>query len=87
MLADLITDFFRDLALAALEETAMLTVVNDGPPARFVVMDPRCGMTFSTFAATGETLRINRSFRLLIEPIDHVAIRPLCIVHQRWRMQ
>lgn len=87
MLAETIGHFLRQLALAAIDDHAMMTVCNDGPPARFVAMDPETGVTFAAFVPTGETVRVNRGFRLIVEPIDQVVIRPLCVVHQQWRVQ
>lgn len=85
MIRDFIGDFIHQLVLAAVEDHAMVTLINDGPPARYVVYDPGTGMTWAAFVPTGDTVKVNRSFRLIVEPIDHVVIRPLCVVHQRWK--
>ena len=84
MIADLIGGFLHQLVVAAVEDAAMLTVVNDGAPARYVVMDPSSGVTWAAFVPTGEMVKINRAFRLLVEPIDQVVIRPICCVSSQW---
>lgn len=84
MIADLIVDFLHQLGCAAVEDAAMMTVLNDGPPARYVVLDPSSGVTWAAFVPTGETVKINRAFRLIVEPIDQVVIRPLCCVSTQW---
>lgn len=77
-------DFLRDMLAAAVEDAAMMVIVNDGPPARFVAHDPTTGDIMGAFVPHGETVRVNRSYRLLVEDVDRVRIRPLCCVSSSW---
>lgn len=82
---DLIGALFEQLGLAAIDQLAMVPILNDGPPARFVAIDPDTGMVVAAVVATGETVRVNRSWRLLVERFDTTKIRSLCAVHRSWR--
>lgn len=84
MIGELVAGFLRQLAISAIDDHAMAVVMNDGPPARFIAMDPRDGIAFAMFVNTGETVRVNRAFRLIMEPLDSVKMRPLCVVHNAW---
>lgn len=87
MLADLIADFLRELAIAAIDDHAMVEVTNDVSPARFVAMDPDSKLVMAAFVPRGESVRVNRAWRLIIEPIDAVMIRPLCVTSERWSIE
>lgn len=84
---DELVDILRGMLTSAIEDHASVAVVNDGYAARFVARDPSTGLTWGALVERGETIRINRSFRLLVEPIDQVMIRPLCEVDRRWSVQ
>lgn len=80
-----VVDFIEQLARAAINDAAMVYVVNDGPSAaRMIAMDPTSGVLLARLVECGEGLYVNRSFRLKIEPIDSMIIRPLCCMSQTW---
>ncbi len=82
---DMLVDMLEQLALAAMHDTLMATVVNDGPgAARIMAMDPENRMVMGAFVANGDSILINRAWRVLVQPIDHVLIRPLCIESAMW---
>lgn len=87
MLADLVADFLHAIAFAAVMAADFEIVENDGPDARYVAIDPASGQVHSMFLGRGGTCRIPRSYRLLVEPVASVAMRPLCQVRKEWATQ
>lgn len=81
---DGIADFIRECVAAALHETVMATVVNDGPAARFCAHDPVNKIVHAMYVPRGESVSVNRSWRLVIEPIDSVYLRDLDRVRTEW---
>jgi hypothetical protein len=82
---DTLVDLLEQLALAAVTDAAMVNVQNDGPgPARMMAMDPTNGMVMASYVEHGGSVFVNRAWRLLVQPIDHVLLRPLCIEAETW---
>lgn len=79
-----IGDFFVELVASAVDDAAMIRITNDGPPARFVAIDPKTKITMGMFVTNGDTVSVNREWRLIVEPIDHVYLRSLARVSSEW---
>ncbi len=79
-----IGEFFVELVAAAMDDAAMIRIINDGPAARFVAIDPATKVTMSMFVTRGDAVTVNRSWRLIVEPIDHVYLRSLERVSSEW---
>ncbi len=88
MIIDIAMDLVEQIVRAAILATMVVDVVNDGlSPARFVARDPETGCVFGAYVAAGDSMLVNRGYRLLIESIDDVAIRSMVEVGARWSTQ
>ncbi len=65
----------------------IMRVEHLGEPARYVVVDMDTKSIAAWFVGPGDFISILRSWRLIIEPVDQVNIRPLYQVAQRWMVQ
>lgn len=81
---ELVTELLECILAGAVDAATMLSIVYDGPPARFIVHDPKTGVTCCAFVPSGELVRVNRAWRLLVEPVASVRPRPLCVMSKGW---
>ncbi len=76
MIRELMGELLEQLCAAALDDVLVATIVHEGEPCRFVIYAPT-GVMFGILVQRGETVRILRDHRLLIEPIERVRLRSL----------
>lgn len=81
----MIIDLLEQFVLAAVEDYTMVPVTNDGPDARFVVLNQETGAAHGAFVHAGATVRVHRGFRLLIERVEGTRLRQLDVVQREWR--
>ncbi len=86
---DLIQDLFASLGEGAVNAHHFIEITHEGPPARYVmnyVCECGCGARNHTamLMSDGETIKVNRTARLLVEPIERVVFRPIHVVLERW---
>lgn len=86
MLVDAIGALLLAIATAAVEAAECELVINDGPDARFVALDPS-GPIHGMFIPRGGSVRVPRGFRLIVEPVESLTLRPLCRVRKDWVTQ
>lgn len=85
MIVECLVELLHDLALSAIAMEAMIIVVNDGPgPARVLARDDSDGIVIGAFVAQGDMVRVNRRWRVKVELVDRVTIRPLCYASANW---
>jgi hypothetical protein len=78
VIAEAIIDLLEGLCLSAILEPEFVAVVHD-EPARFIAYDLEHRVIWACFAQAGEVVRINRTFRLKIEPVERVRLHhPFC---------
>lgn len=81
----MIVEILEQMLAAAIDEAFVLSHVHSGEPSRFVIYDPRTGVTLAAFVTDGQLIRIPRDHRLLVEPIDRVPLRTLVDMTTSWR--
>ncbi len=87
MLLEAFAELMSALVEAAVDDHDRVTVDHVGDPARYLVLDRASGVIVFQFMADGDRCRLPRSCRLLIEPVDSVAMRSLLESAQRWSTQ
>ncbi len=88
MIAEFLHDLIADFVMGAVHDTVFVEVRNDdGPGAvRVLALDTDSRIVLARLVERGDGVYVNRSFRLKVEPIDHVLLKPLCCVEKAWVM-
>ncbi len=81
-----LNDFLVGMLWIAIDDHERIAILHDGEPCRYVAIGPD-GVTHGRIIVDGDTVRIPRHYRLLVEPIDRVIQRPLCVMRATWAVQ
>lgn len=89
---EFISDFVEQLAIAADTANSFAEVTHEGPPARYTMFATcPCGCSArhhnSVILTDGQSIQVNRSARLLVEPMDRLRARPVAAVLEQWVTQ
>lgn len=86
MFSEMIVELAEQLVQAAAIAGDFHEEVHSGPVARYVCLDPETKDLYGFLVENGETIRLYRGHRLLIEPVDNVRQRPPCVRVARWEV-
>lgn len=78
-------EFILQLLVVADELNRCEFWTNDlGQDVRIVMRDPQTNVVIGAQVAHGQTIRIERDARLLVEPMYNVRLRSLCCTLAQW---
>ncbi len=86
MILELIGEALVALGVAAYNDHVMIPITNDGPLARICVFDPLDRQVMSIIVPHGETIRVRRGWRMIVEPVETVLLRPITQLSKQWEV-